>query len=128
MFTEYLKTIASTEDVTTLKKVAQEIYNDEKVFHPQKKVLLQSYKQKMQEIHRAYISASENRLFKSLYFLIKKAPAFGEVGVILHELKDQLGKTERDILFQLYDKKKFANGNGNGNGKPNPNSEENDPI
>ena len=111
-FGDYLKSIAATEDTEALKGLAKEIYNNEELFYSQKNILLQSYKQKMQEVYRAYVKNSDNRLFKSLFFLIKKIPPAGEVGVILHELKDKFDRVERDILFQTYDKKKFSGGNG----------------
>lgn len=102
-FTSYMKQILETNEVSSLKKLSHEIYQSQNLNKIEKSALIRAYKARKAELYRNIITNSQSRLFKALYFLIKKSPA-PEAGVVLYEVKDRLTKEEADILFDLYER------------------------
>ena len=107
-FNNYLNKIADINSITQLRELAQQIYNDKDLSPTQRKSLFEVYKQKLQLLYRENVDNSQNKIFKNLYWLIKKHPC-PEVGMLIYELKDTdlLDKEERQILFEEYEKKKY---------------------
>jgi len=107
-FNNYLNQIASTNSISELRELAQKIYNDKDLSPAQRKSLFEVYRQKLQLLYREKVDNSQNKIFKNLYWLIKKHPC-PEVGMLIYELKDTdlLDKEERQILFEEYERKKY---------------------
>lgn len=105
-YSEYLVKIAKAKDISKVKELAKQIYDDQELLGVQKKALLSAYKERLRELHLQIVKTSDNKTFVSIYYLLKKRsdPEIGKLIYDLHQ-KNVLSKEEADILFRLYEKK-----------------------
>ncbi|MGB9811567.1 MAG: hypothetical protein ACPLSN_07685 [Dictyoglomus turgidum] len=105
-FEEVIRTITKEKDVTRLKAIAKEVYDDSSLTGLEKHAIISVYKARMKEIRTSYLKEAyenkEKKLFWALYRLIRHSdPEVRKSAAnILYE--SDLPPVEKDILFSLY--------------------------
>jgi len=102
---ELINRILDANDFDELRLIGREIFEMEDGY--EKRMIISVYKEK--KITLLNMKKSEDSLFSDIYWLIvSPSKSFNRIGKLLYRLKDSglLSKSELNLLFEIYDKKK----------------------